>query len=224
MADLQDFIEFKKVTFSYTQDRMILDCADLSVDRSNFTAVMGPNGCGKTTLGKLLVGILKPDSGEIILDGRDVSGMNLAQIGSIAGYLFQNPEVQIFANTVIDELSFVMKIKGIEESIIDKKVSEVLELLNLSAHKNSGTFSLSYGEKQRLALAGILINDPQFLILDEPTTGLDIERKTILVEILKNLIKAGKGMMVMSHDEKFINNFSGTILKISNGKITKEIL
>lgn len=213
------FIKFENVSFNYQHQKLLLNELELSIDSNSFTAVTGPNGSGKTTLGKLAMGILKPLSGKVLLEGRDISTMSLGKVGSKIGYLFQNPEVQIFANTVIDDLGFVMRIKNIEENEINKKIDTVLDFLNISDLRNSNTFNLSYGEKQRLAIAGILINEPQFLILDEPTTGLDIGRKKMLSALIEKLLAAGKGLMIISHDHKFINNFSGKVLKISGGKI-----
>jgi len=213
------FIKFENVSFNYQPQKPLLKDLELSIESNSFTAITGPNGSGKTTLGKLAIGILKPLSGKVLFGGKDISGMSLGEIGSKIGYLFQNPEIQIFANTVIDDLAFVMRIKNTDENIISKKIDILLDFLNISDLRNSNTFNLSYGEKQRLAIAGILINEPQFLILDEPTTGLDIERKIMLAALIEKLLAAGKGLMIISHDHKFINNFSGRILRISGGRI-----
>lgn len=213
------FIKFENVSFNYQAQKPLFNGIDLCIEPGSFTAITGPNGSGKTTLGKLAIGILKPLSGKVLLEDRDISGMSLGEVGGKIGYLFQNPEVQIFANTVIDDLTFIMRIKNIDEGIISKKIDTLLDFLNISDLKQSNTFNLSYGEKQRLAIAGILINEPQFLVLDEPTTGLDVERKKILAGLINKLLDAGKGLMIISHDHKFINNFSGQVLRITEGTI-----
>src|SRR5690606_12458880 len=130
--------------------------------------------------------------------------MPLSEIGSKIGYLFQNPEKQFFTNTVYDELSFVLKIKGYDDEYIKDKVEKKLKLFQLKGLEKSSPFLLSQGEKQRLAIAAILINEPQYLILDEPTTGLDNRRKEILLKILTKLKNRGIGMTIISHDDEFI--------------------
>jgi len=213
------YIRADDVSFGYVFGKPVIKNFNLKLDRGEFTAVMGPNGSGKTTLGKLLVGILRPSSGKIFIEDTDNSKMSLGQIGSKIGYLFQNPDLQIFASTVLDELSFIMDLKDFDKDLIEHEVGKVLELLHLSDKKDSTTFNLSYGEKQRLALAGILMNKPDYLILDEPTTGLDALRKEILFKILIELLRNNIGITVITHDEKFIENFSGRIIKIQKGGI-----
>ena len=115
------FISIDDVSYSYNKKESGFEGLDLAIEKQGMTAIMGPNGCGKTTLTKLIMGVLKPDSGRITLDGLDISGMNLGQVGSIIGYLFQNPELQIFANTVSDELSFVLRLKSFPEEIIRER-------------------------------------------------------------------------------------------------------
>lgn len=216
------FIKLHNVSFGYRRNNPVIKKAELEINSGDFIAVTGPNGSGKTTLGKLIMGILKPVIGRVCIEGRDAAVMNPGEIGRRIGYLFQNPELQIFALTVMEELSFTLRIKNIDEDVIADRVDKILKLLHLEHHRNSPTFCLSYGEKQRLAIAGILINDPGFLILDEPTTGLDSLRVDILMSILGDLLKRGVGMMVISHDDIFVKNFRGRIFRMYGGEIFEE--
>lgn len=216
------FIRFDNVSFSYNNCKPLLKRVKFEVNRGEFIALTGPNGSGKTTLGKLIMGILKPESGKVYINDCDINTLSFGQLGQRIGYLFQNPELQIFAPTVTEELSFTLRINNISEDIIRDRVNNILELLHLSNHRESLTFNLSYGEKQRLAIAGILINEPDFLILDEPTTGLDPVRKNTLLSILKNLLACKVGIMIISHDDSFIRNFSGRIFRINKGDIIEE--
>ena len=215
------FIRVDDVSFHYIDKKPVIKNINLLFNRGEFTAIMGPNGSGKTTLGKLLIGILKPASGRIFIEEKETSSMSLGEVGNRIGYLFQNPEFQIFATTVLDELSFILRLKDIDENKISRDVERMLGLLNLGDKRNSITFNLSYGEKQRLAIAGILINKPEYLILDEPTTGLDVVRKEILLTILKELLDEGIGMSVITHDEKFVKNFTGRLIKIYRGGVNE---
>lgn len=212
------------VTFRYKDKEPIIKNLDLRFEKSSFTAVMGPNGSGKTTLGKLLMGILKPQSGRVLIEDRESGKMSLGEIGSKIGYLFQNPEFQIFSTTVFDELSFIPRLNDADEDKIAKEVDGVLDLLNLRDKKESVTFNLSYGEKQRLAIAAVLMNKPSYIILDEPTTGLDVLRREILLLILKELLDEGKGITVITHDEKFVRNFSGKLLKLKKGEVFETVI
>ncbi|MDI6705721.1 MAG: ABC transporter ATP-binding protein [Bacillota bacterium] len=187
-----------------------------------FTAITGPNGSGKTTLGKLMTGILKPSTGQVLICGKDSRAMTLGEIGSKIGYLFQNPSHQLFATSVKEEISFVLELKGCTKEEIDRKVKNSLETFHLLHLKESLPFKLSRGEKQRLAIAAVLINEPGFLVLDEPTTGLDMDRRKVLAGILEELRQKGIGMAVISHDQEFVKRHSDRIIKMSGGEIVED--
>ena len=215
-------IELKNLSFEYVKGKEIIKNINVNIDTKDITCIVGPNGSGKTTLGKLMVGILKPGSGEIYLFGENIAKMSLGQIGKKIGYLFQNPEKQFFSNTVEDEIKFVLEIKGLNKEYIDAKVKLLLNLFQLNHIRASFPLKLSQGEKQRLALAAILANEPKYLILDEPTKGLDIGLRNSLIQILKNLYDEGIGMTVMTHDYTFINQVSDRILTMYRGEIVED--
>jgi energy-coupling factor transport system ATP-binding protein len=212
------YIEFENVYFKYEKEHVINNIS-LQFNQNEFTAITGPNGGGKTTLGKLMTGILKPNLGRILIEKKDTCKMTLAQISSKIGYLFQNPECQIFAPTVEEEISFVLKLKGMGEEEIKQRVESVMEIFQLFSLGQALPFNLSRGEKQRLALAGILVNQPKFLVLDEPTTGLDFERRKTLSNIVDKLLEQGIGMVVISHDETFVNEHAVRIIEIAGGEV-----
>jgi len=213
------YIKAVDVAFGYKKEKMVLKNLNMELSGGHFAAITGPNGCGKTTLGKLLMGILKPQSGKIFIEGKDIGQMSLGQAGAKIGYLFQNPAMQIFAPTVEEELSFIMNLKGYGKDVIEKEVNTILELLHLKEKKYSSTYNLSYGQKQRLAIGAILIGGPGYLILDEPTTGLDALRRETLFNILNDLLSRGTGVVIISHDMKFIERFTGRLFKIHEGQI-----
>ncbi|MDI9476768.1 MAG: ABC transporter ATP-binding protein [Clostridiales bacterium] len=219
---LLDSIGLKSVNFGYIKGKKIIKNIDIDINIKDITCIIGPNGSGKTTLGKLMMGILRPDSGEIYLVGEDIAEMSLGQIGRKIGYLFQNPEKQFFSNTVEDEIKFIPEIKGLDKKYIEEKTALLLDLFQLNHIKNSFPLKLSQGEKQRLALAAILVNEPGYLILDEPTKGLDVERRKVLVQVLKKLHGEGIGMTVITHDYAFIDQISDRILKMHEGEIVED--
>lgn len=217
------YIDFKEACYCYPKGSFAVKNISLQFFQDEFTAVTGCNGSGKTTLGKLASGIFKPDRGEVIIDGRSSKLMTLGEIGKKIGYLFQNPDRQIFTSSVYSEIAFTLELKGYTAEEISERTLKMLEVFNMLHLKDSIPFKLSRGEKQRLALAAMLVNDPGFLILDEPTTGLDIERKKILSGIIDKLRDKGIGMLVISHDENFISRHGARIIRMHEGEITDDI-
>ncbi len=212
---MTDFITIRNMTCNIG-DHPILKDITLDFPGKGFVSLTGPNGSGKTTLGKVMTGILPFQSGQVSIDGKDIKSMSLAQIGRKIGYLFQNPDKQIFAPTVIEELSFGMKYKNISKDEIDKRTDQMLDTFDLRSIRDSTSYFLSQGEKQRLAIAAMLLNEPEFLILDEPTTGLDIKRKEDLSKYIDR-ISNKVGILMISHDKGFINRHSDRIIKLEEG-------
>ena len=216
-------IETEKMTFGYPHHQLLMREISLSFEESQFTAITGGNGAGKTTLGKLLAGILKPISGSVRLYGQDSTKMKLSEIGNRLCYCFQNPDNQLFTNSVEDEIGFALKYKGMNSDEIKAKVWEMAELFQLSHLMKSLPMKLSYGEKRRVVLAAGLVLEPAFLILDEPTPGLDQERIRILSEVLYRLKRKQIGAILISHDKKFVEDHADRIIVLSKGEIADDI-
>jgi energy-coupling factor transport system ATP-binding protein len=208
------YINVEKMSFSYQKSQFSLNDIDLELYKNDITALVGDNGSGKTTLGKILTGILKPCKGNILINGENISKLDLGEIGKKVGYLFQNPEKQIFATSVYEDVSFPLEINGIEPNEIKDRTDNILAALEIDHLKDKYPFNLSHGEKQRVALAGILIHKAEYLILDEPTTALDSERKELLGSMLKNLNAQGTGVLIISHDEKFISKYCSRVIRM----------
>lgn len=212
-------IELRQVTFQYERGKRIFENISIKIEKDETTALLGPNGSGKTTLGKLMVGVLRPSKGQVYIFNKDSSKMAISEIGSKIGYLFQNPEKQFFTNSVYEELSFVLRTKKYHEDYIKEKVDKILNTFQLQGLERQSPFLLSQGEKKRLALAAILINKPDYLILDEPTLGLDGRRKEILLDTLSKLKKQGIGMTIISHDDNFVKAIGDRLIGLSRGEI-----
>jgi len=218
---MKNFIVIKGIDF-YLDSNPILKNINLTIDSKQFISITGPNGCGKTTLSKLIMGIYPYSKGSIKIEDKEVFEMSLSEIGRKIGYLFQNPEKQIFTSTVFEELSFIYKYReDIDKSRKEREIDEILDTFDIRNLKNKSTFFLSQGEKQRVALATVLLNKPKYLILDEPTTGLDYKRKEMLSEILdkyKNKI----GVLLISHDYNFVKKHSQKIIRLEGECIVYE--
>lgn len=213
------YLRLNNVSFSYPKGDIVIKNISLDIYKEDFTVIKGKNGSGKTTLGKLMMGILKPIAGFTEILGSNIIDMSLGQVGKRVGYLFQNPSCQLFAPTVLEEMIFIMKLKEIPDEVIYEKTERLLNYFELQGVRNSTTFKLSGGERQRLAIAAVLINEPEFLILDEPTKGFDYERKKKLSELLKKLHADGIGILVISHDEEFIKQHVTREIILNGGEV-----
>lgn len=216
---MKPFIIIEDVDFKYKRSNNIFQGLNLTIFSDETTAITGKNGSGKTTLSKLAAGMLHPQKGRVIVDGEDVRGMSLGKLGNKLGYVFQAVERQLFGMTVIDELTFVQKLKGVDESEANMKAEELLNNFELAKLKERHPSTLSYGEKRRLAIAATLISNPRFLILDEPTSFLDPDRITHLSAVLDSFKKEGIGMLIISHDDEFIEQHADRIIRLADGSV-----
>jgi energy-coupling factor transport system ATP-binding protein len=223
MNNKTPYIEVKDLSFSYDSSDFSFTDLNVVLNKNEIIALTGGNGTGKTTLGKLLTGILRTNHGDIFIDGKNIQDMDLGEIGTKIGYLFQNPEKQIFAPTVYEDICFPLQLKGISSEIIEEKASTIMKELEIYHLRDKTSYNISQGEKQRVALAGILVNDVEYLILDEPTSSLDEHRKELLGKILERLKDSGIGILLISHDDNFVKKYCTKELSLSkNGEISYE--
>ncbi|HBC92423.1 MAG TPA: ABC transporter ATP-binding protein [Pelotomaculum sp.] len=217
------YIELENVSFCYPgQSRPVLREINLSILNKGVTAITGANGSGKTTLSKLLTGILLPTKGRIKLNGQLLTSLTLTQIGRQIGYVFQNPDKQLFCETVEEEIAFGVRNLGLPPDQAAQKVREVMDYFELTRHAQAYPLSLSAGEKRRLALAAVFALEPGLLLLDEPTTGLDPYRKKLLGDYLDKMLAAGRGVVLISHDQKFINRYATRLMGLQDGQFIEE--
>jgi energy-coupling factor transport system ATP-binding protein len=209
-------ITLDAVSFAYP-GRSVFEDLTLSIDCHQAIGLTGSNGCGKTTLGKLIMGLLQPSRGSICLDQVPICSFPLWDIGRRIGYLFQNFTCQLFSSTVLAELLFPFELMNRQLPGLEEKCLTLLQSLNLMSNADASTLTLSMGEKQRLALASLLISQPSFLILDEPTASLDSRSAHTLLGILENQKAAGVGMLVISHDLAFLQALCDRFWTIETG-------
>ncbi|MEM3507510.1 MAG: ABC transporter ATP-binding protein [Candidatus Bathyarchaeia archaeon] len=212
-------IEVQNLKFIYPNGKEVLKGINLTIKDGEFLAIMGENGAGKTTLIKHFNGLLKPTSGKVLVDGIDTRNASIAALSRKVGLVFQNPDHQLFSETVKDEIAFSLRNFGFPKEIIEKRVESILRTLDLIDYTNSSPFMLSGGEKKRVALASVLAWDPKHIILDEPTIGQDYRQKEILRNFILQLNSQGKTVIIVSHDIEFVAECKPRVVLLSNGKI-----
>ncbi len=215
-------ISVENVGFHYTTGPEVLQNVDLQIKDGEFIAIMGENGAGKTTLVKMFNGLLKPTHGKVLVDGTDTHEKSVAQLSRDVGLIFQNPDHQLFAETVAEELSFSLKNFGFKEDVIQRRVTTMLTALDLERYEKSSPFVLSGGERKRVALAAILSWDPKHVIMDEPTIGQDYLQKDRLRNFIVQLVSQGKTVVIVSHDIEFVAECKPRIVLLSQGKIVAD--
>jgi len=212
-------IEVNDLDYVYPGNIKALDSVNMEVREGEFLAIIGQNGSGKTTLVKHFNGLLKPAKGEVRIAGEDTKGKRVSELGKIVGYVFQNPDHQIFADTVEDEVTFGPRNLGIPRDKISRFVEDALKDVGLEGYERYDPFSLTKGERQRVAIASILAARPHILILDEPTTGLDyIEQKSIM-DLLQNLNQKGHTIIIITHSLWVVAEYAKRVLVLDKGKI-----
>ena len=216
-------IELKNVSFTYPNGPKAVDKVSLSIGRGEFIALIGHSGAGKTTLAKLIVGLLKPETGWVKVGDLDTKTTPVSKIAEHVGYVFQNPDLMIFSATIYDEVAFALRNRGYGEDEIKKRVVQALKEVDLG-HKPLDTppYMLSFGEKHRLAIASVLATEPDLLILDEPTTGLDYARCLKIMEICERLVKKGKSVLIITHDFGLIAEYASRVLVMKKSRIIRD--
>ena len=212
-------IEFQDVTFIHQNGVKALDGVSLRIDSGETVAIVGENGAGKTTLVKHVTGLLKPTRGTVLVDGQKTTAMTTAQLSKKVGVAFQNPDHQLFSESVEEEMSFALRNFGFSPEIVEQRVSWGLELFGLDEYRKSSPLVLSGGEKKRLTLACILAWDPEVVILDEPTVGQDSIQKERLAQTIRMLGSTGKTVVVVSHDIEFLWPIQPRVVVMKAGRI-----
>ncbi len=215
-------IEVKALYFTYPTGVEALKGITLTIDDGEFLAIMGQNGAGKTTLVKHFNGLLKPTKGEVVVDGVTTREVSVAQLARKVGFVFQNPDHQLFCETVEEEVSFALRNFGFEENATKKRVDWALNLLDITQYRQTSPFMLSGGERKRVALASVLAWDPQVVILDEPTIGQDHQQKEKLRQFIVQLNAQKKTVIVVTHDVEFVAECNPRVVLMTEGKILAE--
>ena len=209
------------VSYCYPDGTPALDNCSLMIRRGSRTAVLGANGAGKTTIFLHLNGILRPSAGQVLCDGipLDYSRAGMRQLRSQVGLVFQNPDSQLFSASVREDVSFGPMNMGLAETIVRKRVEKALLDVGMADSADRPVHNLSYGQKKRVCIAGVLAMQPEILVLDEPTAGLDASMQNELETILDQLHTAGMTTIISTHDLDFAYGWADDVIVLRAGRV-----
>ena len=213
-------LETRDLTHTYRGDVHALEGVNFTAERKSRIAVIGPNGAGKSTLFKHFNGILKPTSGEMLVRGEPITKENVREVRKFVGIVFQNPDDQIFSPTVEQDVAFGPTNLGLDEETVAHRVGEALALLGIEDLRERVPHHLSGGEKKRVAIAGILAMEPQVLVLDEPTAGLDPRGVADLVAFVNRLPdEYGMTVIFSTHHLDLVAEMADHIYVMDKGRV-----
>ncbi|GAA2975151.1 energy-coupling factor ABC transporter ATP-binding protein [Finegoldia magna] len=215
-------LEFKNVSFTYPNGFKAINDLNLVVNSSEKVAIVGQNGAGKSTCAKLMNGLLRPNSGEILLDGKNTKDMTTAQISRKVGYVFQNPNDQIFNSTVYDEVAFSLRALKVDEDEMDKRVRQACEICELSEYLDDHPYDLPFSTRKFITIAITIANDCDIFIFDEPTAGQDAYSMSCLKRVIDHLHDLNKTIITITHDMEFVVENFDRVVVMSNKEIIKD--
>ena len=210
-------LDMKNIMFAYNNGGQALSGVDFSIATGEFAAIVGRNGSGKTTLTRMAMSLIKPASGAIIFQGQDTANLTPADMARSIGYVFQNPDRQIFRDTVAKEVAYGPEQLGFSPEEINQSVAWALRVTGLTELAGSFPRLLSRGQKQKVAIASAIAMRPQMLILDEPTSGQDPWDALTLMELLTGLNQQGITILLVTHDMELIAKYVARVTVLDKG-------
>ncbi len=217
-------IKFNNVTKIFEPDLTVLQDINFEANKGEFVCIVGKSGAGKTTLINLILGLEKPTSGEIFLDGKNINAINNSDLQKIRrniGGIHQ--DYKLLSNkTVFENVSYIMEVEGKDQEEITEQVPKILDIVGLSERFDRFPNELSGGEQQRLAVARALINNPEIILADEPTGNLDPYNSYEVIQLLEKMNQLGKTIILSSHDREVVNKLQKRVITLDQGKIIRD--
>ena len=212
-------IEFKDVSFQYPNGFSAVENVSFEINEGEAIAIIGQNGAGKTTTVKMVNGLLKPTHGTVLIDGMDTKDYTTAQLSKIAGYVFQNPDDQIFKYHVMDEVMFGPLNIGMSREEAEQKSLAALKTVGLQHLAKENPYDLELSERKLVAIASVLAMNTKVLILDEPTIAQDWEGRNVIRNIIQSLRKEGKTVLAILHDMDFVAESFERVIVMAHGEV-----
>lgn len=218
-GEREKLLEVKHLSFGYTKGQQTLRNVSLSIEKGEMVSIVGRNGAGKSTFSKLICGFEDPDSGEITFRGKDLLKENIRHRAKYIGYVMQNPNQMISKTMIFDEVALSLQKAGLPEAEIRQKVEDTLKICGLYPFRNWPVSALSFGQKKRVTIASVLVQDPELIILDEPTAGQDFRHYTEIMEFLRKLNERGVTVVMITHDMHLMLEYTPRALVFSDGQL-----
>lgn len=212
-------IQIENLTFCYPNGFTVLDRVNFTVGKGEFVALIGQNGAGKTTLLKHLNALLKPTSGKVTVCQMDTRFSTTGKLAQKVGFLFQNPDHQIFNSTVEREIAFGLKNLKMDKQQIRQRTLEAAAAVGLEETLAENPIFLSKGQRQRVAFASLLAMRPEIMVLDEPTTGQDYQEGIQIMEMVKDLNRQGHTILFVTHDMELVARYAQRVIVLNQGKV-----
>ena len=213
-------IEFENVSASYDGELPILRDVSFRIPDGDFVAFVGTNGAGKSTTMRLVNGLLKPSSGQVLVDGVPTTQLRTSQLAAKVGFLFQNPDRQICCSTVREELLFGFRAQGRVDAEAEAKVDAMIERFGFDG--DAEPFLLNRGTRQLLALASIIVMEPPVVVLDEPTTGLDFRECAKVMDVIAELNARGTTVIMVCHDMEVVADYAKRVIAMTAGQVVAD--
>ncbi len=217
-AEPETLVRFENVTFGYEAEQEVLHGINLEIRRGDVIAVLGPNGAGKTTFVKHAIGLLRPRSGRVLVNGRDTHQASVAEIASTLGYVFQSPSHMLFAPTVREELSFGPRNLHHSPQQIEQEVKEALEIVNLTDREQDPPLAMSFGQQKRVSIAAILAMRSRILVMDEPTAGQDYKNYMGFMDSILQM-PGFEAILFITHDVDLAVIYANRVILVADGQI-----
>ena len=218
-GEREKLLEVRNLSFGYTKDHQTLRNVSLSIDKGEMVSIVGRNGAGKSTFSKLVCGFEDPDSGEISFHGKDLLKENIRHRAKYIGYVMQNPNQMISKTMIYDEVALSLQKSGMAEAEIRERVHETLKICGLYQFRNWPVSALSFGQKKRVTIASVLVQDPELIILDEPTAGQDFKHYTEIMEFLRKLNERGVTVVMITHDMHLMLEYTNRAIVVADGQL-----
>lgn len=212
-------IKIENVSYSYDYNNKALQNINLDIIENDFVAIIGKNGAGKSTLLKNITGLLRPQSGKISMYGKDNRDISVSRIADTIGFVLQNPDRQLFADTVEKEVIYGLKNKGLKEVEIHQRLKKVLDSVGLSDKKDEFPPALSKGDRAKVIIASVLAMDPQIIIFDEPTSGQDYRGCYQIMDIARDLHEQGRTVIFVTHHMALVAEYAKRVIVMGQSKI-----
>jgi energy-coupling factor transporter ATP-binding protein EcfA2 len=217
----QDYplIVVKDVDYKYLNGTVALRKINLKIYKGELVGIMGKNGAGKTTLIRTFNGLLRPTNGNVYINGQNIKSKTTGSLSQKVGIIFQNPQHQVFSNTVEEEINYSLKSLNFSKQETQIKTDEILQKFDLEIYRERSPLNLSGGETKKLAVASIICRDPDILVFDEPTLGQDAKEIRFFIELIKNEMQNGKTIIIITHNIEFAIEYIPRTILMADGSI-----